>query len=933
MPPAQDKAAIINQAQRLAAKGQIDKAIQEWERVAELSPSDGNVHNTIGDLHLRKKDQNMAIESFFKAAHIFQNEGFSLKAMALYKKVIYLDPMSLPALIALAELNAERGLIGNANENYLSAAEIYVKQGEFNEAVDIYRKMMYLSPSNLLLHIRIANLYSKLGLHGEAKKVYIDSAIAFQEKGDYMRAENLFNKALENDADDPMAYVGLGKIYIDKGQYADALGVLDRAMAKFPDHAEILIEKANAAFSAGRIDEALEAASKAAEADPANAQAQRLCGEILIDAGRHEEAWERLSGIIQGMVAEERYDESLALLSRMETITSHRTEVMRRQALIYRQLGNLDKSVEILKALGFLLLGEKDNEAALRLFREVQFLAPDDEEIEAKIRELSGDEQMEEQRGFSLPLSGSRSVFREESSYEREEPVSAASGKQDYGLGFNFQELDLWVDEDEQQGGGEKVLEISDTDFGLDDIGLSLPDLAGLKKSDELSESDRYARMPFDEPGADKIDKIHEIPEVLDLDSDSGSIFGDSGRTGADNGEFSGFGDFTSSDEVTQSDTVFGEQTVGGTGEIFKSFDDAGAVFDSTISPEDALHTDEMAHVLKEGRPAFEPSFDNEPSNMESLFSGPATPAPEEHLHDDLSGSGFEEISATYELPSDKTDTKSGSDFDEFMREFAASSGHDEQIKDDQITVERPAGPYSYAGEDTYGEDMAEADFYLQQGLRDEAVEIYRKLARIYPDRNEARDRLADLGVAAEAPEPYLNMPPAAIGSDTDRFFETLSHMPESVKPGDNGMLDADVASIFDAFKRGVKDEVPENDFETHYNLGIAYKEMGLTDDAIREFQIACETSPASFQSISMLALCYSEKGDYEQAVSEYRRLLEMLDDTDERFLPVKYDLAIALENTGEGEEALDLFTEIYYADTFFRDVASRIDSLKLRRA
>jgi|GEM_PF-4414438 len=925
MPPTQDKASIINQAQRLAAKGQIDKAIQEWERVAELSPSDGNVHNTIGDLHLRKKDQNMAIEAFFKAAHIFQNEGFSLKAMALYKKVIYLDPMSLPALIALAELNAERGLIGNANENYLSAAEIYIKQGDFNEAVDIYRKMMYLSPSNLLLHIRIANLYSKIGLHGEAKQVFIDSAIAFQEKGDYMRAENLFNKALENDADDPMAYVGLGKIYIEKGQFADALSVLDRAIAKFPDHVEVLIEKAKAAYSASRVDEALEAALKAAEADPANTQAQRLCGEILIDAGRHEEAWERLSGIIQMMVAEERYDESLSLLSRMEEITSHRTEVMRRQALIYRQLGNLDRSVEILKSLGFLLLGQNDNEAALRLFREVQFLAPDDEEIEAKIRELSGDEPADDQRGFSLPLSGSRSVFREEAPFEREEPVSAAIGKQDYGLGFNFQELDLWVDEDEQQG-GDKVLEISDSDIGLEDLGITMPGLP------ELKDSYRSARKPFDGLIDDETDKIHEIPDVPDLNSGAGSIFGEPGHTDEDDREPAGFGNIAPSidskefgslfgEDSPKTDTIFGEQPVGGSDEAFESFDNAMSAFRPTQA-ESELSPDE-------NRTAFQPAFENEPASFESLFSESVTPATQEHGHADPAASGPDESSVKYESPSNEADTKSGTDFDEFMREFAASSGHDEQLKDDQITVEQPIGPYAYAVEDNYGEDMAEADFYLQQGLRDEAVDIYRKLARLHPDRSEARDRLDDLGVAPETPEQ-----PAVTGSDTDRFFETLSHMHQSVQsPGDNGRLDADVASIFDAFKRGVKDEVPESDFETHYNLGIAYKEMGLTDDAIREFQIACETSPASFQSISMLAICYGERGDYEQAVSEYRKLLDMLDETDERFLPVKYDLAMALENTGEGEDALDLFTEIYYADTFFRDVASRIDSLKLRRA
>ena len=124
-----DKSAIIKEAQRYLARGQVDKAIAEWEKLAKESP-DGNTFNTIGDLYLKKGSKSDAIDSYHKAANFFRQEGFSLKALALYKKILNINASDADALFALGELNEAKGLITDAMKYYLASADILSKEGK-----------------------------------------------------------------------------------------------------------------------------------------------------------------------------------------------------------------------------------------------------------------------------------------------------------------------------------------------------------------------------------------------------------------------------------------------------------------------------------------------------------------------------------------------------------------------------------------------------------------------------------------------------------------------------------------------------------------------------------------------------------------------------------------------------------------------------------
>ena len=137
--------------------------------------------------------------------------------------------------------------------------------------------------------------------------------------------------------------------------------------------------------------------------------------------------------------------------------------------------------------------------------------------------------------------------------------------------------------------------------------------------------------------------------------------------------------------------------------------------------------------------------------------------------------------------------------------------------------------------------------------------------------------------------------------------------------------------SIFNEFKKGLEKELDEDDYETHYNLGIAYKEMGLADDAIREFQTSRNNPTRFVPSSSMLGMCYMEKGLYSLAIDVLRSAIERMEDRGESYWSMKYDLAEAYEKKGNLKEALDLYTAVYGWNSKFRSVSDKLNNLRAK--
>ncbi len=168
------------------------------------------------------------------------------------------------------------------------------------------------------------------------------------------------------------------------------------------------------------------------------------------------------------------------------------------------------------------------------------------------------------------------------------------------------------------------------------------------------------------------------------------------------------------------------------------------------------------------------------------------------------------------------------------------------------------------------------------------------------------------------------------LGSELGELFGAQSAVEEPAAPAASTELgDAGLADIFKEFKKGVDKQLGKEDYDTRYNLGIAYKEMGLLDEAIAEFQLAAKDEARVLECSSMLGICFLEKGMPKLAIKWFDRGLKAPGRTEEEYAALRYDLATAHEAGGDVDKALALFTDLYGQDANFRDVANKVRELR----
>jgi len=139
------------------------------------------------------------------------------------------------------------------------------------------------------------------------------------------------------------------------------------------------------------------------------------------------------------------------------------------------------------------------------------------------------------------------------------------------------------------------------------------------------------------------------------------------------------------------------------------------------------------------------------------------------------------------------------------------------------------------------------------------------------------------------------------------------------------------VEDLLREFQKGVREHLDEKDFETHYNLGIAYKEMELYEEAIQEFRLTAGDPARVLGCAGLLGLCYLAKGDPAAAIREFKAGLEVRGHPRESYFGLRYDLGVAYETSGDLEHALEVFEALQADDERFRDVSARVQNLRER--
>lgn len=259
-------------------------------------------------------------------------------------------------------------------------------------------------------------------------------------------------------------------------------------------------------------------------------------------------------------------------------------------------------------------------------------------------------------------------------------------------------------------------------------------------------------------------------------------------------------------------------------------------------------------------------------------------------------------------------------------------------------------------------QELDSVDFYLAQGYMDIAADTLDMLEKQFGAHDEINARRARLSkqeeppAAATPPAPTVEFESFArydvadeatpvevesVAVEEPRAQPETARQPAQSSEAEPG-IDPGLAAIFDEFRVAAEEEASpatDGDYETHYNLGIAYKEMELLDEAVEEFQVAAsmtspkDGTPRYLQCCNMLGHCFTSKGMPRLAVMWFKRGLESPGHSEDEYQALRYDLGTAYEQMGDLASAIDVFTEVYGINISYRGVADKLRELQEQKA
>jgi len=196
----------------------------------------------------------------------------------------------------------------------------------------------------------------------------------------------------------------------------------------------------------------------------------------------------------------------------------------------------------------------------------------------------------------------------------------------------------------------------------------------------------------------------------------------------------------------------------------------------------------------------------------------------------------------------------------------------------------KPKAPPAPA--DSLAGALDQLDSFIEHDLNEDAIRLLGRLEHEHPDHPGVAERRLSLKAKGVLLEEVVAAPaggPEELFADEEESFIDLAKELEAELAEEEAMVEeatgrgkeeAILEEVFREFQRGVQEQLSEEDSDTHFNLGIAYKEMGLLPEAIREFQVASRDPGLFVECCSMVGMCYMEQGMWGQAADWFQKAL-----------------------------------------------------------
>lgn len=257
-------------AERFLSQGKIRAAIGEYKQIIENDPKDFSTLNILGDLHIKNSDSKEAVGCYKQVAEHYGNQGFAQKAIAIYNKILRLQPNSIEISEKLAQLYQLKGSVAEARAHYTAIAEIYQRKGQKLEALAVWKQIAQLDPNNTEIYLKIAEVGWQEEHFDEAAEAFTEAGVRFLEQKKYEAALAAFTKSLEVKKNYLRALNGLVKAQIGLGFSDEAAQTLENILAEQPFNRDILYLLVDCYIDMNNPAAAERTVVKLVEQEPAN---------------------------------------------------------------------------------------------------------------------------------------------------------------------------------------------------------------------------------------------------------------------------------------------------------------------------------------------------------------------------------------------------------------------------------------------------------------------------------------------------------------------------------------------------------------------------------------------------------------------------------------------------------------------------------------
>jgi len=283
---------LIASAQKNLEKGQINKAIKDYQELLKLEPKVDQHKQKLADLLCRANLKEDALVLYDSLAKGYAERGFFAKGVAVYKQMQRIDPADPTVYLRLAELNCNLGLIGNAMSEYRSLLEYYEKRNMAANAADIMQKMVALEPENINLQLRVLQNFLKDKHYVKATETILKACEVCAKSGDSGKSHKILHAIISHLPDNHEFHIDIANKLSAGGLFTAAIYVFDSLLQSAPQDPLLLQELARLY---GKIDDSeheLLLLNQLLAVQPTVAAAERLVRLSLAkdDYGRAQQA-------------------------------------------------------------------------------------------------------------------------------------------------------------------------------------------------------------------------------------------------------------------------------------------------------------------------------------------------------------------------------------------------------------------------------------------------------------------------------------------------------------------------------------------------------------------------------------------------------------------------------------------------------------------